>query len=473
MKKYITIAAMISALAGLGSCKKALTETLHSAISPSNFYKTENDAEAAVNGAYGILQYQPYYQRGVYLINELSGDVFIPNNATTDRVQIYTGTCTPTNTTINAWWTDAYMMIKNANDVIAYVPGIDMDASQRNNLVGNAYFLRGMAYYDLASEFGAVPLMIDGKNPILFPSRTSADSVFDQVIKDLKFAEANCLHIDALPSSEVGRATSEAASAFLARVYLKTASMGGGTTDYQLALDECNKVIAYSAGHSSLLALSPNYGDIFNVDTKNGIESMFAIQFGDPPNNVNITNLMFDPESIGGFSSFLPTPYFLNIYDAADKRKAYNLGTVDGGVTYISKYRDPGVGFGALGRNNWIVVRYADVLMMQSEAKNALNPSDATKFDGINAIRTRAGLGANLLSFANTATSADFINVLTDERLREFCVEGHRRNDLIRLKKYQAVKAAEGFPVDDNHVLMPIPQVDRDVNPNLSQNAGY
>jgi hypothetical protein len=276
-----------------------------------------------------------------------------------------------------------------------------------------------------------------------------------------------------LPSSEVGRATSEAASGLLARVYLKKASMGGGAADYQHALDECNKLIAYSASHSSVLSLSPNYADIFNVDTKNGPESMFAVQFGDPPNNVNITNLMFDPESLGGFASFLPTTSFLNIYDVDDDRKAANLGTVDGGVTYISKYRDPGVSPGALGRNNWIVLRYADVLMMQSEAKNALNASDATKFDGINQIRTRAGLGAKLFSFANTVTADDFINVLADERLREFCLEGMRRNDLIRLKKFQQVKAAEGFTIDDNHLVMPIPQVDRDVNTNLSQNKGY
>jgi len=473
MKRYLTIAVIISILAGLGSCKKALTEKMHSAITPNNFYQTEQDAEAAVNGVFGPMQFQPYYQRGVYLVNELSGDVFQPNNANSDRVELYTGRYTPPNSTINAWWTYSYLLIKNANDVIAYVPGIDMNVSRRNNLVGNAYFLRGLAYYDLASVFGAVPLMIDGKNPILFPSRSSADSVFDQSIKDLQYAEANCLHMDELPSSEVGRATSEAASGLLARVYLKKASMGGGAADYQHALDECNKLITYSAGHSSVLSLSPSYADIFNVDTKNGPESMFAVQFGDPPNNVNITNLMFDPESLGGFASFLPTTSFLNIYDVDDDRKAANLGTVDGGVTYISKYRDPGVSPGALGRNNWIVLRYADVLMMQSEAKNALNASDATKFDGINAIRTRAGLGAKLYSFANTATADDFINVLADERLREFCLEGMRRNDLIRLKKFQQVKAAEGYAIDDNHLVMPIPQVDRDVNTNLSQNKGY
>lgn len=473
MKRYLIIATVLFTIAGLESCKKALTENMHSAISPANFYQTAQDAEAAVNGAFGPLQYQPYYQRGVYLVNELSGDIFLPNNANSDRVEIYTGRYTPPNAVLNAWWTDTYLMIKNANDVIAYVPGIDMDISSRNNLVGNAYFLRGMAYYDLASEFGAVPLMIDGKNPILYPFRSSADSVFNQSIKDLQFAESNCLHMDALPSSEVGRATSEAASGLLARVYLMKASMGGGAADYQLALDECNKLIAYSAAHPSVLSLSPSYADIFGVGTKNGVESMFAVQFGDPPGNVNITNLMFDPESLGGYASFLPTPSFQNIYDASDIRKSVNLGTVDGGVTYISKYRDPGVSPGALGRNNWIVLRYADVLMMQSEAKHGINPMDATKFDGINQIRTRAGLGANLLSFANTATPDDFVNALVDERMREFCVEGLRRNDLIRLKRFQQIKAAEGFPIDANHLVMPIPQVDRDVNPNLSQNTGY
>ncbi|MHA4809760.1 RagB/SusD family nutrient uptake outer membrane protein [Flavitalea flava] len=474
MKKYIILTAVIFTVVSIGSCKKALTEKLHSTLTPNNFYRNEADAESAVNGVFSNMQFQPYYQRGVYLVNELPGDVFQPNNANSDRQELYTGKYTANNAVLNAWWLNSYVLIKNANEVIAYVPGISMDGAKRNNLTGNAYFLRGMAYYDLSTLYGAVPLLVDGKNPELFPARKSADSVFQQIISDLKYAETNCWHIDGLPASDVGRVTSEAASAMLARVYLKrAASAFAKASDNQDALDACNKVIAYSAGHPAVLSLSPVYQDIFSVDTKNGPESIFAVQYGDPPNNINITNLMFDPESLGGFASFLPLPAFVNSFDADDLRKAGNVGTVDNGVAYISKFRDPGVSPGSLGRNNWIILRFADVLLMQSEAMNNLNPADAGKFNGINAVRTRAGLGAKLLSLSNTAGSDDFINALVNERLWEFATEGLRRNDLIRLKKFQQIKAAGGFTIDENHLLMPIPQTELDVNPNLSQNKGY
>ena len=92
---------------------------------------------------------------------------------------------------------------------------------------------------------------------------------------------------------------------------------------------------------------------------------------------------MFDPESLGGYASFLPLNAFVASFDPADLRKPVNAGTVDAGITYISKYRDPNVPPGGFGGTNWMVLRYADVLLMQSEALNSTNPSDVTKFNGI------------------------------------------------------------------------------------------
>jgi hypothetical protein len=475
MKRYIIILTVILSTAFFTSCKKMLAEKMHSSLSPDNFYKTEADAEAALNGVFSQLQYQDYYQRTIYLIADLSADIFQPNNASSDRVQLYTGTYTATNGQLYAWWSNIYTLIKNANDVITYVPDINMDDTKKNNILGNAHFLRGMAYFDLVRSYGDVPLVLhNGGDQDLFPPRTSSDSVYSQVISDLQFAEANCLPADQIPGNEIGRVSSEAASGMLARVYLQRASTGFAvSTDNQSALDECNKIIQYSAGHPDVLALVPNYADIFDVSKKNGPECIFSIEFGDPPNNNNITNLMFDPEAYGGYASFLPLASFYNSFDALDKRKAVDAGTVVDGITYISKYHDPGVAPGGFGRTNFIVIRYADILLMQSEAMNNINPADINKFSGINAVRTRAGLGSKLLDFSNTPTGADFINALVNERLWELCLEGHRRWDLIRLNKFLPVKASQGFSLDESHKLFPIPQNERDVNKNLTQNPGY
>jgi hypothetical protein len=401
--------------------------------------------------------------------------MFRVNNANEPRLQLERFQVSPTNGLVTDYWLYSYMMIKNANDVILYVPGIDMDVTQQNNILGNAYFLRGMAYFDLVRLFGDVPLVLKNTgDQDLFPERTASDLIYDQVIEDLKFAEANCLHLNELPAGEIGRATSEAASAMLARVYLQRSSKSFAlATDNQNALEECNKVINFSTSHPDILTLVPDYKDIFDVTKKNGPECIFSIQFGEPPVVTNNISYMFTPASMNGWESLLPYDSFVNSYDSVDTRKSANLGIIDEGKTWISKYVDPDMASSGRSRQNWVVLRFADVLLMQSEAMNNINPGDANKFDGINAIRTRAGLGSKLLDPGNTPTSADFINALANERLWELPIEGVRRHDLIRWGKMIEIKASQGHTVDEDHLLLPIPQNERDVNKNLTQNPGY
>ena len=122
---------------------------------------------------------------------------------------------------------------------------------------------------------------------------------------------------------------------------------------------------------------------------------------------------------------------------------------------------------------NWIVLRYADVLLMQSEAMNNINPGDPNKFNGLNAVRDRAGLSAYHLSAANTAPTA-FVDSLLKDRARELCVEGHRRWDLIRLGRFKQIEqSVNGITATDNLLLLPLPQTELDANTNLKQNPGY
>ena len=271
--------------------------------------------------------------------------------------------------------------------------------------------------------------------------------------------------------------SSEAASAMLARVYLQRASTAFATaSDNQSALDECNKVIAYSTANPAALGLLKSFATVFDPAQKSAAaqEVIFAVLFGFSPNAVNLTNRMFDPTSLGGYGSFYSLDSYYNSFSPADSiRRRVAVGTVNGGFHWISKWRDPGVASSSSGRNNWIVLRYADVLLMQSEAMNAVNPSDVNKFNGINQVRTRAGLTAQLLNLTNTVTQQDFVDTLVNERWWELGVEGQRRWDLIRLKKYQSIKLAQGYTIKDDHLLLPIPQSELDLNPNLKPNPGY
>jgi hypothetical protein len=336
-----------------------------------------------------------------------------------------------------------------------------------------------LGYFELVRSFGAVPLLLtptDASSNLL-PGKTPVATIYQQIIKDLLYAEANCFPENRIAAANKGRVSSGAASTILAKVYLtRGASPDADPNDFTNALAECNKVIS-----SNLYRLLTNYADVFDCDKKNGAEHIFSVQFELPPSVGNIViRMMFPSQNYpGGSASFTATTYFGNSYITADSiRKNFNLSTKAVGKTgtvftvplYFSKYRDnQWTDQSNNSRVNWIITRYADVLLMQSEAMNRINPADPAKFNGINAVRARAGLSsaAQQLNFVNTPTSDAFITALLNERAWEFCMEGHRRWDLIRLGKLRTALATKGVTVSTDTPLFPIPDSEIALNPNL------
>ena len=485
MKKYILLFSVAGTLL-LGACKKQLTETPYSSLSAGNYYKNAQDAQTALNGAFSALQPQAYYQRTIYIMTECSADCLQPLlTQNQERIDMYKIQYNAANPEITNWWQNSYKLISRVNDIIANVPAISIDAATKNNILGNAYFLRGMAYFDLVRSFGDVPLLLKPITSLsdtsLFPHRAPSSAIYQQAISDLQFAEANCLSEPNIATANKGQVSSGAASAMLARLYLQRASTPyADAADNQHALDECNKVI-----NSKVYSLDPVYGDVFNCDNKyypKQPEIIFAVQFGDNSSSTtqNIICRMFSPSVLGGSGSFLcNTNFFNNGYPAYDTvRRNWNVANKAGTTSvtpFIYKYRDAQWKAGSNNsRVNWPVLRYADVLLMQSEAMNNLTPSDAGKFTNINAVLARAKVPvANQYSFTNVVTQSDFVDTLVKERARELCVEGHRRWDLIRLGRYKQVEASMGFTVNDYQFLLPIPQTELDANINLKQNTGY
>ena len=485
MKKYILLFSAAGTLL-LGACKKQLTETPYSFLTPTNYYKNAQDAQTALNGAFSALQPQTYYQRTIYIMTECPADCLQPLlTQNQERIDMYKIQYNAANPEITNWWQNSYKLISRVNDVIANVQPIAMDAATKNNILGNACFLRGMAYFDLVRSFGDVPLLLKPvvslTDTALFPHRSPSAAVYQQVISDLQFAETNCLSEPNIAAANKGQVSSGAASAMLARVYLQRAGTPyADPSDNQHALDECNKVIS-----SKTYSLDPVYGDVFNCDNKyypKQPEVIFAVQFGDNSSSTmqNITCRMFSPSALGGSGSFLcNTNFFNNGYPAYDTvRRNWNIANKVGATSvtpFIYKYRDAQWKAGSNNsRVNWIVLRYADVLLMQSEAMNNLNAADPNKFNGINQVLTRAKVPAtNQYSFANVVTQSNFVDTLVKERARELCIEGHRRWDLIRLGRYKQIEAGLGFTIQDYQFLLPIPQTELDANPNLHQNTGY
>lgn len=481
MKNYILLIPGLFLLL-LTSCKKQLTEKAFSFLTEDNFYRNATDAQSAINGVLAALQPQAYYQRTIYLITELPGDQLVAATLA-DRLDLSRITYTPTNGEINNWWSNSYTLINRANDVIKNVPPIGMDVPTRNHIVGNARFLRAMAYFDLVRSFGDVPLLLrpltGAGDSLLFPSRTPSAEVYKAIIADLQFAEANCFAENKIAANRKGMVSSGAAAGLLARVYLQRASTPFAEgTDNQNALAQCNKVI-----DSKLYKLTTKYSEVFESDKKNGAEHIFSVQFGPVTTGItsNIILRMFYPQELGGAASFFCRPnFFQSGYSAADSvRKNWNLSNKAGTVTvtpFIFKYKDPSWVRNSNNANvNWHVLRYADILLMHSEAMNNVSPNDPAKFAGVDSVRSRAGLKdpTQQLNFANTPTPEAFVDSLLKDRARELCVEGHRRWDLIRLKRYKQAEQAIGITIQDYQFLFPIPQAERDANKNLGQNDGY
>lgn len=473
-KTYILLAVLI--MTSTVSCKKFLKEDAYDFVSQDNFYQTEGDANAALNGVYNIMQLQQYYGRTVWILNDLTGDQMKVGLPQTNRPELYSQTYTSTNGEISNWWTNSYVLINRANDVIQNVENSTaLAAAPRNNITGNAKFLRALAYFDLVRSFGDVPLLIKPTQASdeVKVSRTPVKAVYTQIIEDLIYAAANCTPEPQIPSASKGRVSSGAASALLAKVYLTRASTAAAeATDNQNALTECNKVIAAGASVYTLLP----FADVFNPDKKTtNKEEIFAVQFGLPPSTGTITPRMHLPKAVAPFDgneAFYVENAFALSYATNDVRRNATIGAVPGTNNfYYLKFTDS-QRQGNNARNNWVILRYADVLLMQSEALNQINSGDVTKFTGINLVRARAGLTP--LSFSTTAGKDDFITALVDERGWEFAAEGQRRYDLLRLgrMKQQQLKL-HSITLDDKYLLMPIPETERTLNSSLTQNPGF
>jgi hypothetical protein len=467
MKKSVII--ILFTCIAVGSCKKFLTETPYSLLSTNNFYQSAGDASVALNGVFATLTAQTYYGRTSWTVTELGGeDLTVPANSSSDRITLGNYTANSSNGEVANWWNNIYNCINRANDVIANVPKINMDPASRNDIVGNARFLRALGYFELVRSFGSVPLLTTPTSSTsnLFPPKAAIGDIYTQIIGDLQYAETNCLLESQIMAANKGRVSSGAASSILA----KATTSAKDPNDYTNALAECNKVIG-----SGQYILLPNYKSIFDWTNKFPAkpENIFSVQFAEPPSvgNIIIRMLTSSKTTPAGSASFYVPAAFYNSYIPADSiRRNFSITNKDksanGTITtdplyFYSKFStDPT--WTAQSNNsmaNWIITRYADDLLMQSEALHFLNPLDSNQFNGINAVRARAGLtGAYQLNFSNTPGPDDFITALLNERAWELCMEGHRRYDLIRLGRIQsALLAGKGVTVPSPNPLLPIP----------------
>jgi hypothetical protein len=487
--QFLKTLGLAVALTGLAtSC--SLKEEPYGFISQTNFYKTESDANAALVYAYAILPEIEYYSRGFITITELpTEDITLKPDAGASNFEFDRLAVRADNVDLTTTWRYAYIGINRANAVIGNVPGITaMAQANRDQLVGEAYFLRALHYFNVVRLFGAAPLHT---TPVTSLSQTSAakgtmQEIYALITDDLK---------KAIAMTDVtrrdGRANKVAAWSLLAKVDATLASgKNTGVPGYEFVTDAAAlyaeaKTMATNVTTDTSYGLDSDLKAVFDVTKKSGPEHIFDVatdRSGLTEGNFSKLPLMFIPYIDGavftlndgtalksGYNHFITEPALYNSFDPADKRKTdlipnqvtvnnktTTLGISDYSRPFTRKFIDPGQ-VGEQTSANTPVLRYADVLLLLAEASGPTTEGYAA----INRVRARAGLGA----LTPGLSAAAFFDAVIQERAWELCFEGNRLFDLRRSHKMESILVQKyGKTITGDAYYFPIPSREVDLN---------
>jgi starch-binding outer membrane protein, SusD/RagB family len=471
-------------------------------LAPETLFNSTRDVEVAIFGAYGWISTEPLYGRQFVSALMLRGDmVDIGDRGTpAERQQVNDFNMDADNAMVRSFWPYWYQTISAANAAIAGAESLELSDEEINPLIAEARFIRAFSYYHLVRVFRDIPYIdffITDPQVVQEIAKTPASEVYTGIIEDLEFAK------EWLPDMHEGdirsRATKGTAASYLASVHLTMA-------DYQSAYDEAKWVIDNRDRFG--YALVPDFQDLFIAENGDQDEHIFTIDFLGMQNSGNADDDLMAPMSgvrgadQQGWSVLVPSMEVYNTWDDRDYRKEVSFEdsiAVEGvQVPYteydntqrphIAKYaRFPGNASGD-GRNsdhNYPAMRYAEVLLIAAEALAEIEGVTPEAIGYVNQIRERArnwaGMMTNFPKDVQAGISqADLIDLVLEERRLELAFEYKRWYDIKRrglgeetFTGPNALELHENFDPNRDY-LMPLPQVDLAVNPNLRpQNPGY
>ena len=491
MKPIYNIVFCLILIYSLAGCKKYLDKVPLDTINTSNYFQTAEDAVNAVNSAYQPMQRPKLYNLRMWTSDIFAGNSVVGAGGGTDGIETVEEanfTTDPSNQGVLDLWRGPWPGILYCNLVIKNVPGIKMDTTLRNRVVGEAKFLRANYYFILVRYFGDLPIITTPQSPSdnLYPTRSPKQDVYNLIIQDLKDAINLLPSRDTYSGADVGRASKGSAVGLLAKVYLTL-------KDYADVIPLCQQVT--SLGY----ALNANYADNFDPAHKNSVESLFEVQYSgsttygffDDLNQASWTSTFMGPRNTtfvgGAYGWNQPTQEFVDSYEAGDLRKDKTIlyqGCPDfNGNIYSGTYSTTGYNVRKFlvptsvspqyntSNEDFPVLRYADVLLMEAEAMNELGQTTQAETP-LNQVRQRAGLPD-----IHGQSQSAMRNTILHERRMELAFEGDRWFDLIRVDNGQYgldfLHSIGKTNATSKNLLMPIPQVELDANPNLTQNPGY
>ena len=430
-------------LIGLAACDSILDVEPTTAVSEERAITDLASARAALAGVYDALTDDNYYGGDFVYFTDLSSDD-VKHTGTfasfgdADKHQLRAD-----NGSVEAIWTAIYRAIGRANVLIQRLPDVEMSDAVRNQMLGEAYFIRALSYHNLVKHWGGVPLRLE---PPADPeeaaqiTRATVEEVYAQIHADLDMA-ASLLTNETNPRS----ASLGAVEALRSRVYLYQG-------EWQNVVDAADAVLAM--GYD----LAPNFSDLFDPDGAPTDEDIFRLTF--TPQEFNYIGFYYLSRPNGGRYEVAPEEALVELYDPADERLAWSIGYDDGGRINATKFPT------AAGTEDFHVIRLAEVILNRAEALARLGGTANLQaaVDAYNRIRVRAGLPAHTWG-VDVTNQAEVLAEVRLQRRLELAFEGDRFADIVR--------AGEADWIPATQRLYPIPQSELDVAPGLTQNPGY
>jgi hypothetical protein len=481
----------------LGGCskildKKPVTQVITPDATSASISAT--DAENLVSGLYTSYRGYDFMTWSIFdkIIN---GDAISDNcyagGDNSANITLDNFTFNSLNSNLDRDWSQAYQMIGRINIALPQIEACTdpaLSASRKNQMIGEARFLRAFNYFDLTRLFGKLPIVLtppdlaDAEtllNSTLVP-RSSVDSVYLAILDDLWFAKNNVMDVSAAASKLI--ITKGTVNATLAKIYATKPNPNWDSVKY------------YSDQVIPNYSLLSQFSELWDNAHKNNSEAIWELTYGDGYSSpdgigdwipsIHVGGSIGNYEG-GGWKKFnLPSNDLINLWQSEGDDIRLNNSVTFLDITgqfsdpnwpsnhypFLTKFNDP-----ANGLNDFYVLRLPDIMLLKAEAlvkANDLNGALAI----VNEIRARVSLGPK------SGGSADEVDkIIADERRMELAFEGHRWFDLVRTGKAIEVMNAEkggsgnnlNYNVQPFRLIMPVPQNQIDLNPRLDQNPGY
>ena len=509
MKKFFLI---IVCTASFVSCSKDFLNVVpEDSLTSANFYKTESDFQQALVSTYESVR--TLGDLNSWVIGEMRSDNthYDINRgadasiATIARIGVADFLDDDGNGVTNGKYDGSFVGISRANSILDRINDVEMDSDSKAQIIAEAKFLRALFYFELARNYGGVPLHtheVQNAEEARLP-RATAEEVYSLIIQDATEA-AEVLPVDA---AALGRASKGAAKMLLGYVYMTR-------KEYTAAETALTDITTYGY---QLLA---DYRSIFDPTNKANDELIFEVQYlqsptGSPSDFIYRFLPQTDDASIvTGFpiknitsGLNVPTQDMLESYEPSDARLEASVAIAEGsgetgasfiidaikspvgyvappgkiGKPYIRKYDWPhdAVGF---TNSNWPIYRYSDALLLLAEALNEQEKSDEA-LPYLNQVRNRAFAGGGTIT---TTDQSQLREIIAHERRIELAFENKRWPDLVRTGKAIEVMNAHGveiktldpnvnpgaYNVTESRLIFPIPRREVQVG-GLQQNPDY